>query len=137
MHRIGHLEIAAVDGAALERFYGELFGWRVRRAGGGEFTYGWVHAGDAVAPPQPDAAGPSITVGFRHEPQGSAEVVFYVGVDDVKATAARAEELGATVRIPPMDGGGGMFFALLADPEGNPFGITQQRAEQSDEGGDS
>jgi len=44
---------------------------------------------------------------------------------NLSATVKRAVELGATVRIPPVEGAGAQF-ALLSDPEGNPFGIIRE-----------
>ena len=114
-NQIMHIEIAGRAGPALEDFYGSLFGWSVERKEAGGHAYGWVTPAPAEA----------CTVGIRHEPEGRAETVLYVGVDDLPGSVARAVELGASVRIPPVQGSG-MMFALLSDPEGNPFGLLQQ-----------
>ena len=110
--RIKHIEIAGVDGGRLRDFYGQLFDWPIDRRDSAGFDYYDVQApGD-------------FTTGIRHEPEGCAEIVVYVEVADVRAAAARAESLGAKLRIPPMEHGD-LVFALIEDPEGNPVGLTQ------------
>jgi hypothetical protein len=53
---------------------------------------------------------------------GDNWAIFYVHVDDVRATISRAEQLGASVAIPLTDNGA-IEFAHLVDPLGNRFGI--------------
>lgn len=112
MAKIKHVEIAGVDGEKLEAFYSRLLGWNIKRRDMGGFAYGDVKTND----------GPSI--GFRHEPDGKAELVIYVEVEDLEGAVETAESMGATIRIPPMQYGE-LRFALLADPEGNAVGLTQ------------
>ena len=112
MAEIRHVEIAGADGRRLRDFYQRLFGWEIARREIAGFDYYDVRSGSAV------------TAGIRHEPAGSAEIVVYVEVDDVAASVAEAERLGAKVRIPPMEHGT-LRFALVEDPEGNPIGLTE------------
>lgn len=116
MNRIKHIEIAGVDGSALSGFYRELFSWDVSKRDIAGFDYF-----DIKTEGEP-------TAGIRHEPQGKAEIVVYVEVDDVEQSVERASALGAKVRIPPMEHGE-LKFALIEDPEGNPVGLTQREAE--------
>ncbi len=113
MDKIKHIEIAGVDGDRLQTFYAELFGWTIKNRDVGGFTYGDVDT----------QAGPSI--GFRHEPEGRAELVIYIEVDDLDAAFDKAKTLGAGVRIPPMQYGE-LRFALIEDLEGNSVGLTQK-----------
>jgi len=116
---ITHLEIAGRDGAKLENFYSQLFDWNIERReerNVGGFAYGSIKEGDA---------GP-ISLGIRHEPQGKAELVFYIAVPDLDAAVAKAKELGAQIRIPPMQAPE-VTFALILDPEGNPIGLVQKK----------
>ena len=112
MARIGHIEFAGTDGPALRDFYTGLFGWSI--------------AGDEAAqyPYYNIATDGDFSAGIRHEPEGCAEIVVYVEVEDVDAACTRAQELGAEVRIPPMTHGD-LRFALITDPQGNPVGLTQ------------
>lgn len=113
-----HIEIAGQDGEKLEDFYSRLFGWSIaRRIVGPGFPYGQI---DTIA------KSASVTGGIRHEPEGKAELVFYVEVDDLPAALAQAQELGATVRIPIITTPD-LTFAMITDPEGNPVGMIQKK----------
>jgi predicted enzyme related to lactoylglutathione lyase len=111
---IMHFEIAGRDGPALESFYRELLGWRIERRDMGHTQYSYI-----------DTRGQDYSGGIRHEPDGHAEVVVYFEVPDLDSAVAEAERLGATIRIPPMEGNGA-YFALISDPEGNPAGLIQR-----------
>ncbi|MEL7536235.1 MAG: VOC family protein [Pseudomonadota bacterium] len=113
MASIKHIEIAGVDAEKLEAFYGQLFGWAITTRNVAGFDYRDV-----------DLPG-DLSGGIRQEPDGPAEIVIYVEVDELEAAVGRAEALGARIRIPPMDYGE-LRFALVTDPEGNPIGLTQK-----------
>jgi predicted enzyme related to lactoylglutathione lyase len=53
-------------------------------------------------------------------------VRLYVQVRDLRASLARAAELGATVVLEPFDVPGGPTLALVTDPEDNPLMLVQQ-----------
>ena len=55
--------------------------------------------------------------------QGMTGPVAYVDVDDIAASVAALVEAGATVLQPPTAVGGGVQIALLADADGNKFGL--------------
>jgi hypothetical protein len=115
MATISHIEIAGVDGHRLQRFYADLFGWKITQRETGGFDY--FDLGVSGSP----------SAGIRHEPDGHAEIVVYLEVDHLDEVVATAETLGASVRIPPMRHGN-LRFALIQDPEGNPIGLTQHEA---------
>ena len=48
-----------------------------------------------------------------------------VRVDDLDGVLARATDLGGTVVLEPMDVGGGSRLAILRDPDGNTFEVSQ------------
>ncbi len=114
MARIKHIEIAGRDGDQLKKFYAELFDWQIERKDVSGFDYYDIEI----------ELGGKPSAGIRHEPDGKAEIVVYIEVDDLAGTVAKAEKLKAKVRIPPM-AYGELSFALIEDPEGNPIGLTQ------------
>jgi uncharacterized protein len=110
-----HVEVLGVDAPRLQRFYSEVFGWKVTTNPAG---YGYVPV--APAPPA------MLSGGIGASPQKQALVVFYVKVDDPAATLRRAEALGGKIVVPPTDVPGGVTFARFADPEGNVIGIVRR-----------
>jgi predicted enzyme related to lactoylglutathione lyase len=111
--KVIHFEILGKDGAALQAFYHDLFGWTfdTNNPGG----YGMVSR---------DEAG--IVVGVGSTPDGSAgHVTGYAEVEDIDAALAKAESLGGRIVLPKMSPGPDAVIALVADPEGHVIGLTQ------------
>jgi predicted enzyme related to lactoylglutathione lyase len=107
-----HWEIEARDPERQRAFYADLFNWEI---GTGPIMQ--VEAG--VGGPEPGPAG--------HIRQSERSGVnLYVQVRDLRASLARAAELGATVVSDPFDVPGGPTIAAIADPEGNPVVLVQQ-----------
>ena len=96
----------------VKRFYGELFGWTF--AGGDGAEYSEITA--------PGADRPSGGV-FPSQGRFPNYAVFYVAVEDVAATVARAETLGAKIVVPVTTAPDGLVFAQLRDDGGNHFGV--------------
>ncbi len=111
-----HVEILGVDAPALQRFYGELFGWKITL---NPIGYGYI----PVAP----AAPVMLTGGVGASPQRQPLVIFYVKVTDPAATLKRAEALGGKIVMPPVDVPGGITFARFADPQGNVIGVVRRQ----------
>jgi hypothetical protein len=112
-NQVIHAEVVGKDQVALQRFFGQLFGWKLDTNNPG--GYGMSSA---------DETG--IVVGVGATRDGSAgHVTFYVTVSDIDATLARATELGGRVVMPKMSPGEGATIALVADPEGHVVGLTQ------------
>lgn len=63
----------------------------------------------------------------RQGPDLPAGVVPYLDSDDVEATLDALRQAGATVLQESTDVGGGTAIAIVADPEGNRFGIRSAR----------
>jgi predicted enzyme related to lactoylglutathione lyase len=115
-----HFEITGADPDGLRGYYGSLFGWEFA-VGGSTVpavsepgSYGFVEAAAGGIPG-------GIGGGSGHAPG----VVFYVGVPDVSAALARAEELGGTRRMGPSRAAGrDLVVAQFTDPEGNLIGLA-------------
>ncbi|QXE92198.1 VOC family protein [Geomonas subterranea] len=101
-------ELTTDDVAAAQSFYGRLFGWSMERWDG-EVDYTLIKVG-AREVAGIAAAGP----GHRKPPGWGV----YVTVTDVDQTAARAEELGGRVLVPPTDIPRVGRFCVLQDPQG-------------------
>jgi predicted enzyme related to lactoylglutathione lyase len=107
-----HWEIEARDPERQRSFYAALFNWDV---GDGPI----MQIGAGVGGPEPGPAG-TIRASDR------SGVSLYVQVRDLRASLARAGELGGAVVAEPFDVPGGPTIAGITDPEGNPVVLVQQ-----------
>ena len=111
-HPVIHAEIRSEDPDATRRFFADLFGWKV--ASEGAFPgYTFIDTGAE--------GGTFVAIGPRQAAED--EVLFFVAVDDVAATLARAEKLGGTV-IQPEQQLPGVSFGVFADAQGHQIGIA-------------
>jgi predicted enzyme related to lactoylglutathione lyase len=112
-HPVAFFEIVSPDAPKAQAFYHDLFGWTIDTDDDG---YGLVETGageEAVS----GGIGPSMAPNDRG-------VKVYVRTDDLEATIARAQELGSSVYLDPMDLPGGYGrIAVVSDPDGNPLGL--------------
>jgi hypothetical protein len=110
-HPVIHAEIRSTDPDATRAFFAGLFGWKY--ADGAFPGYSFVDTG--VEGAMPTAIGPL---------QGGKDaVLFFIGVEDVEATLARAEELGGTI-VQPAQQVPGVTFGVFADPQGHVVGVA-------------
>jgi predicted enzyme related to lactoylglutathione lyase len=110
-HPVIHAEIRSADPDATRAFFADLFGWTYSD---GAFP-GYTFVEHGVEGAIPTAIGPL---------QGGADsVLFFVGVEDVEATLARAEQLGGTT-IQPAQQVPGVTFGVFADAQGHVVGVA-------------
>lgn len=108
-------EIGTDDPEVAQRFYGELFGWSFQKdETDNTMDYRLITAAGADRP-----SGGVLNTGGRFPNYAT----FYVVVEDVAATVATAERLGAKALLPPTTAPDGLVFAQLHDPAGNQIGI--------------
>lgn len=115
---VTHFEINAQDAPATQKFYKELFGWGIDT--NNPQSYGMVDT---------KAKGSGINGGIGATQTGRSWVTFYVETDDPAATLAKAERLGGSRIMEPMDAGN-VVYALFADPEGNVIGLAKMARTQ-------
>lgn len=103
-------ELATTDIDGAKKFYAELFGWTLSDMPMDDMTYTVAKAGDkeiAGLMSMPPECGDA-------PPHWGA----YVTVDDVDASTAQAESLGATVTLTPRDIPEVGRFSVIQDPQG-------------------
>ena len=109
---IVRFEITGGKENQLEKFYGELFGWKIDS--NNPMKYGLVDTG----------GGPrGINGGVFASQDGTKRVSVYAQVENLQATLDRAEKLGGKTILPPTEVPGGPKLALFADPAGNVTGL--------------
>ena len=111
---IVHIEIMGRDAVALQKFYADLFDWRISEPVAEMGFYGMF-----------DKETAGVGGGIGQEPDGSTRVTAYVQVPDLQASLDRAVELGGRVVMPPMEVPGGPSLAQFADPDGNVIGLVK------------
>jgi uncharacterized protein len=109
-------ELATPDVDASIRFYGDLFGWTTEPYEQGPERYEVIRNGDRR----------NGGIHELHEGQGPPNWLVYFGIDDIDRGVARAEELGGSKLIGPMDIGMAKI-AVLRDPQGATFAIYAGR----------
>ncbi len=115
-HPVRQFQILSHDPAACAEFYGGLFGWTVNDA-------------NALGYRQISTGPQGIAGGIWLAPKEATPFVqLFVEVDDVHGVVDRAGRLGAKVIVPPQALPDGDEMAILADPEGIPFGILRPAA---------
>lgn len=115
MAKVVHFEIPVDESERAAAFYRDAFGWEV--AGYGDQPYWLVTAGPAD---EPGADGALIARGELH-----ASPVIVVGVDDLDAALARAEQAGGRVVQGRSEIPGVGWSAYIIDTEGNTIGVFQ------------
>jgi hypothetical protein len=108
---VKHFEIMGKDAIALQRFYADVFGWK-------------------LAPPIKEMGNYSL---FDHEGQGigggigegDARVTVYIEVDDPQAYLDRAVKAGAKMLMEVTPVTPDTTIAMFADPQGNMTGLLK------------
>ncbi len=112
-------ELMTTDVQAAKQFYTELLGWTTEEMPGMAYTVvqtGGVGIGGIMAIPS-------------HAPGAPPHWGTYVTVDDVDATARKAQELGATTIMPLTDIPNVGRFYTFQDPQGAVISIITPRME--------
>jgi predicted enzyme related to lactoylglutathione lyase len=112
-----HFEVVGKDGAKLQGYYAEMFGWKMNADN--PMNY-------ALVEPEDGSQGKGIPGGIGQGPEGyEGHVTFYVEVPDVEAALAKAESLGGTRVMGPETIMEEITLGQFKDPEGNLIGLTQ------------
>ena len=106
-------EVVGRDGAALQRFYSDAFGWQLQDPA--NMGYGMLM--------EPDEG---IGGGIGQAQGGPGHATFYVGVPDPQATLEKIEGAGGKTVVPVTEMEM-VTFALFADPEGHVVGVVKSQ----------
>ena len=127
-HTIVHFEIPADQPERAAKFYGELFGWDIKRWESSadqrdSFEYWLVNTVPTDAQGRPTR--PGVNGGLMRRMMPGQAPVNYVAVESVDEFVRKAEGLGAKAVVPKMPVPGMGWFAQLTDTEGNLFAIWE------------
>ena len=116
-------ELATTDAEAAKKFYSALLGWQFKDGSLGEARYSEIQVG-----------GESVGGIYQMGPEfGGAPPhwMAYVAVEDVDGAAARVEELGGKVCVPPTDIPAVGRFSVINDPAGATLSLIKLAGEGS------
>lgn len=109
---IVHWEIQAQDTKRVQRFYADLFGWKIDAAN--PMNYGMVAS----------KGNGGIDGGIGGTMSGRSRLLVYATVADIDGVLAKAESLGARTVLPRTDLGP-VVMGIFEDLEGNHFGVIE------------
>lgn len=118
-HHIVHVEFSAQDLEAAGKFYSDLFGWEVEQIP--EMDYAMYDTGGEI--------GGGFNPVSESYPAGS--VLAHVSTDDIEATLAKAESLGASIVVPKTEIPDTGWFGVFSDPTGNMIGLYTPLPKES------
>lgn len=101
-----HVELNTTNLKAAKKFYGSLFGWKLRDVP----NYTMIDVGKGVG-------------GGMSQIKGSSAWLSYVEVSDVKKTIAAAKKAGAQIQVEYMSLGDMGSIGVFVDPTGAPLGV--------------
>lgn len=109
-------ELVTRDIDTAKKFYGTVFGWGADTSEAGPTTYTEWKLGER-------SIGGMLQMNEEWPHDIPAHWMTYFAVGDADAAAAKAEELGATLRVPPTDIPKVGRFAVVVDPAGAQFSV--------------
>jgi predicted enzyme related to lactoylglutathione lyase len=114
-----HFEVIGKDGAKLQSYYAELFGWEIDASN--PMGYGIVSRDGNLSP-----EGWGIGGGVGTAPEGyEGHVTFYVGVPDIEEALQKAESLGGKRVMGPEKVMDSVELGQFTDPEGHLIGLVR------------
>jgi predicted enzyme related to lactoylglutathione lyase len=116
-HPVVWFEVMGQDGAQLQRFYTDLFGWKIDASN--PMKYGMVEATKGRGIP-----GGVGELGDQPWPK----TTFYVSTTDINASLEEATKLGGKTVMPRTELPGGTILGFFADPGGNTVGLVEEAA---------
>jgi predicted enzyme related to lactoylglutathione lyase len=117
-------ELMTRDVAGARKFYSEVLGWEMEEMPMGEGQpYVVLKAGG-------EAVGGMMLMPESVPAQVPPHWAAYVTVNDVDATAKKAQELGATLLVPPTDIPNVGRFSTIQDPQGAVLSVISYKKKE-------
>jgi predicted enzyme related to lactoylglutathione lyase len=119
MPTVVHFEIPADDVERAQKFYGELFGWKIEKFTSPMPMDYWMVTTGAKAGEM------ALGGGMLKRQQPDQRITLYIDVPSVDEYMDRVKKLGGQVVFPKTAVPGMGFFAVCLDQENNGFGLWE------------
>jgi predicted enzyme related to lactoylglutathione lyase len=110
-HPIIHIEFSTRDREATGKFYADLFDWQIQQMP--EMNYATFAA----------EGGPGGGFNPISENNPAGTILVYVATDDIEASLAKAESLGAKILVHQSEIPGVGLWGVFQDPDGNKLAL--------------
>src|SRR5581483_12244528 len=117
MATIVHFEIPADNIERTNKFYGNLFGWKMEKMAG-PIEY-WTFRTTN------DKGEQIIGGGIMKRQMPDQGIINYIGVDSVDKYSKKVQELGGKVKVQKTEVPGFGWFAVCTDTENNTFALWE------------
>jgi uncharacterized protein len=124
MFNVVHFEIPADDIERAQKFYSELFGWKIEKFTGITPMDYWSVITSAETEGMGGLGGGMMK---RQDPQ--QRITLYIDVPSVDAYMDKVKTLGGKVCLPKMAVAGMGYFTVCLDPENNGFGLWENNPQ--------
>ncbi len=114
-NKICHFEIPAKEPEKIKEFYEKIFDWKIEKMPG-EMDYWLIKTED-------------ICGGIYRKIMPEMTHINYISVEDVEEHCKKIIDAGGKVVKPKTPVAGMGWFAVILDPENNPFGIWEDDTE--------
>jgi predicted enzyme related to lactoylglutathione lyase len=123
-HTVVHFEIPAKNVDKLNKFYSELFDWKIEKAPG-EMEIDYWMLGTVPMDEQMRSLRPGVNGGIYQKTRRDAKPINYISVESADEYIKKIKALGGKIIVPKQEVPGVGWTAIAADPEGNQFAILQ------------
>jgi len=119
MPTVVHFEIPADDVERAQKFYGELFGWKIEKFTGPiPMDYWMIMTGAKTGEMGLDG-------GMMKRQDPDQRITIYIDVPSIDEYTGRVKKLGGQVCVPKTAVPGMGYFAVCLDQENNGFGLWE------------
>ena len=120
MFNVVHFEIPADDVKRAQKFYRELFDWKIEKFTGPTPMEYWSIMTSAEKSEMGGLGG-----GMMQRQMPQQQTIVYIHVPSVDEYTGKVTRLGGQVVVPKMAIPGMGYFAVCLDPENNGFGLWE------------
>jgi predicted enzyme related to lactoylglutathione lyase len=126
MNKIVHFEIVAEDTARAINFYSKVFGWEIKKVGGGEMDYWLINSSPANTPGAINGGlRKEMGIDKKEQTRSINAFICTIEVQKIDETLSKIEEQGGKIMRPKMPVHGVGLLAYCLDSEGNIFSVLE------------